>query len=257
MSQLHSKIKELKQQALPVVSIRSFVNEKGEFIEVDQKLSAEERTVRGYLIVWGVKDTYDTIFIRGCCAKSIGERGPESNAKNKIIHLWQHRTDEPIGQFTVLKEDDYGLYFEALYDDIPQAERALRQIKSGTLNQYSVGFSYVWDKMVFDEKTDSILLQEIELYEGSVVTRASNAETYTIRSEDVEKESELLNDETEDFIKSLPRSRQLELRQLISRHISLAKVEPIEQRQQSLRDKAKPNEQIAEIGGYKLNLNEF
>lgn len=257
MSQLHNKIKELKQQALPVVSIRSFVNDKGELIEVDQKLSTQERTVKGYLIVWGVIDTYGTIFVRGCCAKSIKERGPESNAKNKIIHLWQHRTDEPIGQFTVLREDDYGLYFEAVYDEIPQAERALRQIKSGTLNQYSVGFSYVWDKMIYDEETESILLQEVELYEGSVVTRASNKETYTIRSEDVEKESELLADETEDFIKSLPRSRQLELRQLISRHISLAKVEPFEQRQQTLKDKNKPNEQLAEIGGYKLDLTQF
>lgn len=252
----HNKIKELKLQAMPVVSIRSFVDESGELIEVDQKLETEERTVKGYLIVWGVVDTFGTIFLRGCCSKSIQERGPESQAKNKIIHLWQHRSDEPIGQFTKLIEDDYGLYFEAIYDEIPQAERALRQIKSGTLNQYSVGFSYVWDKMVFDENVDAILLQEIELYEGSVVTRASNKETYTIRAEDAEKENEALTDETEDFIKSLPRSKQLELRQLISRHISLAKIEPIELRQQSLKNN-KPDEQIAEIGGYKLNLKQF
>lgn len=256
MNQLHNKIKELKQQALPVVSVRSFVNEAGELIDVDQKIYIEERTVKGYLIVWNVVDTYGTVFLRGCCSKSIQERGPQSNAKNKIIHLWQHRSDEPIGQFTVLQEDDYGLYFEALYDEIPQAERALRQIKSGTLNQYSAGFSYVWDKMIYDEATESILLQEIELYEGSVVTRASNSETYTIRSEDFDKESELLVDETEDFIKSLPRSRQLEFRQLISRHISLAKVEPLELRQKALKED-KPDEQIAEIGGYKLNLKQF
>lgn len=253
---MHNKIKELKNNAMPLVSTRSYVDADGILVDIDLKLSTEERTVKGYLIVWGVTDTYGTIFLRGCCAKSINERGPESNAKNKIIHLWQHRTDEPIGQFTVLTEDDYGLYFEAIYDEIPQAERALRQIKSGTLNQYSVGFSYVWDKMIYDEKTEAILLQEIELYEGSIVTRASNAETYTIRSEDVEKEKELLDEETEDFIKSVPRSRQLELRQLISKHISLAKAEPFEQRQQTL-EQLKPNEQITEIGGYKLNLKEF
>lgn len=254
---MHDKIKELKMGASPLISTRSYVDASGNLIEVDLKLSAEERTVKGYLIVWGVVDTYGTVFLRGCCAKSISERGPDSQAKNKIIHLWQHRTDEPIGQFTVLKEDDYGLYFEAVYDEIPQAERALRQIKSGTLNQYSVGFSYVWDKMTFDENVDAILLQEIELYEGSVVTRASNHETYTIRSEDAEKEKELLDEETEDLIKSLPRSRQLEFRQLISRHISLAKVEPFEQRQQTLKEKNKPNEQLAEIGGYKLDLTQF
>ena len=254
---MHNKIKELRKFATPVISTRAFVDEQGNLVSLDLKLTTDDRTVRGYLAVWGIKDTYGTIFIRGCCAKSIQERGPESNAKNKIIHLWQHRLDEPIGQFTKLVEDDYGLYFEAIYDDVPTAERALRQIKSGTLNQYSVGFSYVWDKMVFDENADAILLQEIELYEGSVVTRASNPETFTIRSENMEQEKQLLDEETEDYIKSVPRARQLELRQLISRHISLAKVEPIEQRQQSLKDKDKPNESLAEIGGYKLDLNEF
>ena len=254
---MHQKIKELKLTSSPLISTRAYVDEAGDLVEVDLKLQTEDRTVKGYLIVWGVRDTYGTIFIRGCCAKSIQERGPKSQAKNKIIHLWQHRTDEPIGQFTILQEDDYGLYFEAVYDEIPQAERALRQIKSGTLNQYSVGFSYVWDKMVYDETTESVLLNEVELYEGSVVTRASNAETYTIRSENVQQEKEMLDEETEDYIKSVPRSRQLELRQLISRHISLAKLEPIEQRQQSLKDKHKPDEQITEIGGYKLDLKQF
>lgn len=255
---VHHKIQQLKQQSTPVMSVRSFVDENGNLIQVDQKLSVEERTVRGYLIVWGVIDTYGTIFLRGCCAKSISDRGPQSNAKNKIIHLWQHKTDEPIGQFTVLREDDYGLYFEAVYDEIPQAERALVQIKSGTLNQYSVGFSYVWDKMIYDEEIEAVMLQEIELYEGSVVTRASNKETYTIRSEqDLENEIEQLNFETEEFIKSVPRSRQLELRQLISRHISLSKIEPLELRQKALDNKTEPDERIAEIGGYKLDLKQF
>lgn len=238
---LHPKIKELKQRSKPITYSSLIVRADGTM--VDTKTTVDDLTVKGYLIVWGVRDTYGTIFLKGCCAKSIAERGPQSSSKYKITMLWQHRQDDPIGQFTVLKEDDYGLYFEATLDDpeaVPSAKRAASQIKSGTVNQLSVGFDYVWDKMEYDEKSDAILLKEIDLFEGSPVTIASNNETYFIRSAaDLEAAQEQLHDETEDYIRSIPRSKQLELRQLISRHISLATTEPDDPRTRSL-DKDKP-----------------
>lgn len=238
---LHPKIKALKQTAKPITYSSLSVRADGTM--VDSKTSIEDRTVKGYLIVWGVRDSYGTIFLKGCCAKSIQERGPESNSKYKIVMLWQHKRDEPIGQFTVLKEDDYGLYFEAVLDDpeeVPTAKRVLAQIKSGTINQLSVGFNYVWDKMEYEETADAILLKEIDLMEGSPVTMGSNEETHFIRSAaDLEAAREALHDETEDFIRSIPRSKQLELRQLFARHISLAAAEPDEPRSRSL-DKREP-----------------
>jgi HK97 family phage prohead protease len=255
MKKLHKKIQDLKLRAAPVTMSGSYVDSNGVLQTLDLKVSVseEDRTVRGYLIVWGVKDTYDTIFVKGCCAKSIRERGPESQAKQKIAHLWQHETDNPTGRFTVLLEDDYGLYFEAELDDVPIGERELKQIRSGTLNQFSVGFNYLWDKMEYDEEQDAVLLYEIELMEGSVVTFGSNAETYALRTpEQIIKDKELLIEDTEEFVKSLPRTKQLELRQLITRHISLATVKP-----DKPLDEVKPNEETFEIAGYKLNLNEF
>jgi len=241
---VHPKIKALKQRAKPITYSTMAVREDGTL--VDAKTSVEERTVRGYLIVWGVVDSYGTMFMKGCCAKSIRERGPESDSKYKIVMLWQHRMDEPIGQFTVLKEDDYGLYFEAVLDDpdeVPTAKRALAQINSGTVNNLSVGFDYVWDKMEYDENLDCILLKEIELYEGSPVTLGSIEETYFIRSAgDAEAAREALNEETEDFIRSIPRSKQLELRQLIYRHISLAEAKPDELQKRRPLHNSKPVE---------------
>jgi len=251
----HQKIQDLKLRSAPVTMSGSYVDKDGNLQIVDLKVDVVEadRTVKGYLIVWGVKDTYDTIFVKGCCSRSIKDRGPKSDAKQKIAHLWQHETDNPTGQFTVLKEDDYGLYFEAALDDIPIGERELKQIRSGTLNQFSVGFNYIWDKVEYDENADAVLLYEIELMEGSVVTFGSNAETYAMRSpEQVIQEKENLIDDTEDFIKSLPRSRQLELRQLIKRHISIASLKPDV-------NPLKPNNEdgLHSVGEYKLNLNEF
>jgi len=251
----HQKIQDLKLRAAPITMSGSYVDKEGNLQIVDLKVDVVEadRTVKGYLIVWGVKDTFDTIFVKGCCSRSIKDRGPKSDAKQKIAHLWQHEIDNPTGQFTVLKEDDYGLYFEAILDDIPIGERELKQIRSGTLNQFSVGFNYIWDKVEYDENADAVLLYEIELMEGSVVTFGSNAETYAMRSpEQVIQEKENLIDDTEDFIKSLPRSRQLELRQLIKRHISIASLKPDV-------NPLKPNEgkEFISVGEYKLNLNEF
>lgn len=240
MKTLHPKIQELKLRAKPVNEHRAYVDKDGNL--VDFKIEVEkDRLVKGYLAVFGKRDSFGTIAVKGCFAKSIRERGPESTSKYKILLLWQHRMDEPIGQFTVLKEDDYGLYFEALLDDVPTAERALTQLNSGTLNQFSYGFNYLYDKMEYDDTLDAVLMYELELMEGSVVTRGSMSETYAIRSaEDFNNEKELLIEDTEYFIKSIPRSQQLQLRQLISRHISLSEIEPKELRQNSL-EKVKPN----------------
>lgn len=242
----HQKIQELKLRSKPVNISGLGVNKEGQLVDLKIRADeSEERLIKGYLTVWNVVDSYRTVWTKGCFAKSIKERGPDSNAKNKILFLWQHRQDEPLGQFRVLNEDDYGLYFEAVLDDIPQADRCIKQVRSGTLNQFSFGFDYIWDKVEYDDQYEAVRIFEAELFEGSSVTFASNTETYAVRSiEEFEKQKELLDEETDDFIKSVPRSKQLELRQLLSRHISLAKMEPSELRQKTLQ-KDKPDERKA------------
>ena len=227
MKVLHPKIKELKLKSLPVNSSRAAVNSAGELVDYKIEADLEERVIKGYLNVWEVVDSFGTIWTRGAFAKSIRERGPESGATQKMVFLWQHRQDDPIGQFRVLTEDDYGLYFEAIIDDVESGNRCLKQVRSGTINQFSIGFGYIWDKMEYDEKVDAVRLFEVELMEGSAVTFGSVKETYAFRSiQDLETERDALEDETEDFIKTVPKSRRLELRQLITRHIALSKVKP-------------------------------
>lgn len=234
---LHPKIAALKRSAKPVEHSRAAVDTDGNL--VDFKLEADEdRVIKGYLIVWGVVDTYRTVFVKGCCAKSIKERGPDSLSKQKILFHWFHKYDEPIGQFRVLLEDDYGLYFEAVVDDIPLGDRCLTQVRSGTINQFSIGFYYIWDKIVWDDEMEVSRLLEIDLFEGSAVGRGSNAETYALRSaESWEVEKDLADEDLNDFIKSIPKSKQLELREILARQISLIKLEPTVE---SLKDINKP-----------------
>src|SRR6187551_2095422 len=162
MKAMHEKIKQFKLRA-DVYGSTSYVDAEGNLqTGVDFKAGAlpDSRVIKGYLSVWGVRDTYGTVFIKGCFAKSIQERGPQSGSKQKIAFCWQHDLCDPIGQFTKLEEDDYGLYFEAVAVNVPNGDRALEQIASGTLNQFSHGFLHVWDKMEYDETQDAILIYE-------------------------------------------------------------------------------------------------
>lgn len=181
--------------------------------------------------------------IKGACAKSIKERGPNSTANYKITFLWQHRQDDPLAVFAVLREDDYGLYFETKpLDDVPNADRCIKQIKSGTLNQFSIGFDYIWDKIEWDEDKKCLVLLEIELFEGSVVTIGADGGTYAIRSKQAIED---IHDDIEDFINTLPRKDRLQARKLFALQKSLINLEPLEQRKKALRknkpmEKAKP-----------------
>lgn len=247
MKTLHPKVKQLQLRATPI-------NYSAQ--EVENELEIEDRLVKMYLAVWGVPDSHRTVFLKGCCAKSIMERGPASDAKYKISFLNYHDQRDPLGVFSVLKEDDYGLYAECVVDNIEEADRTLSQIRSGTLNQFSIGFNLVWDKVEYDDKLDLILFKEIELYEGSVVLIGSNSETYAIRSGmDADQERERLVEATEVIIRSLPRNKQLEVRQLIAKHISLSAVEPVTKKLESLRTAPEPSQVRAEL--YKQISNQI
>lgn len=242
---MHPKIKELQLRATPI-----------NYADVLETRAAEvddNRRIKGYLAVWNTRDDRGTAFVKGCFSKSLQERGVDSTGKYKIKFLWQHNQSDPLSNFEVLREDETGLYFEAVPDEVPSGDRAVMQVRSGTLNQFSVGFNYVWDKIEWDDSTDTLMLKEVELYEGSIVTIPSNKDTFAVRSaEQFETEFDMLNETTEGFIRSIPRDKQLELRSLLTRHISLAKVEPLELRQQALKQ-TKPTEAI----DYQYLLNNF
>ena len=99
------------------------------------------RTISGYAAIFNNIDKFGDMLLKGCFSKSIQERGPESSANDKIIMLWMHDMHEPIGRITLLQEDEKGLYFEASIDDVERGNQALKQLESGTLNQFSIGYS--------------------------------------------------------------------------------------------------------------------
>lgn len=147
---------------------------------MDSAVSVDEESnkIFGYLAGFGNVDSDGDLIIKGAFSKSIDERGPESSTARKIAFLYMHDMKIPVGKFTKLQEKDQGLYYEANLDLVPFVTDTVKpQLKSGTLNQHSIGFNYVYDKMQYDEEKDCFVCKEIDLFEGSIVTLGANENT--------------------------------------------------------------------------------
>ena len=143
--------------------------------------------------------------------------------------LWMHNMNEPIGRITVLNEDEKGLYFEAVIDEVPRGEQAIKQLESGTLNQFSIGYQYVWENCEYDAEKDAFIVKEVKLYEISVVSIGCNGETEYLglkSIEDAEKAYEELNAEISEVCSGMPASKQQKIQRIISKAMSLASFRP-------------------------------
>ena len=198
-----------------------------EFAVKELSYNGESRTISGYAAIFNNRDKAGDILLKGCFAKSIQDRGPESQANDKIIMLWQHDQHEPIGKISVLIEDEKGLYFEAVIDDVERGNQAIKQLESGTLNQFSIGYSYVWEKCEYDQELDAFIVKEVVLYEISVVSIGCNGETeyLGLKSESTDPYEEMKN-EIESAIKGLPIRKKEEIQTLVRKALSLGQFKP-------------------------------
>lgn len=242
---LHPKILELKRRAAPINYRTLSVNEFGGQVSSFEE-DLKNGIVNGYGLQWGKPNEYREVFLQGAFAKSIREHGPGANSNYEIKFLNQHKQSDPLSLFESISEDNYGLRFRTMPLDekdieLSSAASVLRKLAKRTLNNFSIGFDYIWNQMEYDEKNDQIIIREAKLFEISVVSIPADMGTYAMRSMEEEED---LYDDTEEFIKTLPRKFQLEARQLFSRHKSLANLEPLEQRQRALQQGDKPTPDV-------------
>ena len=211
-------------------------------------VAQDTRTISGYAAIFNNIDDAGDMIMKGAFAKSIQERGPNSTTNRKIIALWQHDMDEPIGKITVLQEDDFGLYFEAILDKVPRGDQALEQLASGTLNQFSIGYNYLWDKMEYDSVLNCFVCKEINLFEISVVSLGCNELTgfMGMKASQLESEHNQLNRDIEVALKTISDpAAQYNMRKLFAKTIALTQVQP----PQALEDKDKPQQDAPKTGG--------
>jgi uncharacterized protein len=125
----------------------------------------DDGTFAGYGSVFNVQDSYQEIVLPGAFAESLKSRQPAM--------LWQHRSAEPIGIYTSVKEDSIGLHVEGrLALKTTRGAEAYELLKMGAINGLSIGF------VVRDESYDRVTgvnsLKKVDLWEVSPVTFPAN-----------------------------------------------------------------------------------
>jgi len=127
----------------------------------------------GYGSVFGVKDSYSDIVVRGAFQKSLDTHAEKGSLP---ALLWQHRMDEPIGVYTEMKEDENGLFVKGrlLINDDPLAKRAHAHLKAGSISGLSIGYSL--NDYEYDNEKDAFILKDVDLWEVSLVTFPANDE---------------------------------------------------------------------------------
>ena len=198
-----------------------------EFSVLPETLKVDSRRISGIAATFGNIDLDRDRLHKGCFAQSIVQRGPESSAKAKIVLLWQHKRDEPIGKIVVLEERSMGLYFEADLDEgVQRAEQALTQLESGTINSFSIGFQYDWDNIEYNWEENAYEVFSVKLFEISPVSIPADENTFYMglkSAEDFERAELELSEQIKESIKNLDINQQRELLELFLLQKSLSR----------------------------------
>jgi len=125
----------------------------------------------GYGSIFGNEDQGNDVMKKGAFTKSLTRR-PAS----KVKMLYQHKTDEPIGIFTEMYEDNKGLYVKGqLAMGTQKGREAYELLKMGALDGMSIGFKADPDKQGYNENKRGVrTLKEVDLMEISLVTFPMN-----------------------------------------------------------------------------------
>jgi HK97 family phage prohead protease len=105
------------------------------------ELRANEETgeIQGYFAVWDLVDSHNTLFQRGCFAKSISER------MDKIVIRNDH--GNPIGKPLEIREDDHGAFFIGKISlEVDEARDAFILIRDKVVTGLSFAFRKIQDK---------------------------------------------------------------------------------------------------------------
>ncbi len=176
----------------------------------------------GYASTFGNEDLGGDIVQKGAFTKTL-TKGADS-----VLMFYQHDSAEIIGEFTQLKEDSKGLFFEGklFIDDIKRAQETLFLMQKKKLKAVSIGYRI--ESKGFDSDGRR-LLKEIDLKEISVVTFPMN-ELATIDS--VKAVEELTEREFEKSLRDVVGLSQKQAKALMSGGFAAMKRDVSEQEEE-------------------------
>lgn len=138
-------------------------------LSFDIKSLEQEGSFAGYASVFNVIDSYNDMLLKGAFTNTLKEKNQGSDVKM----LWQHHSDQPIGKYLKIQEDNYGLFVEGqLLLNLQKGKEVYELVKRGIVNGLSIGYS-VKSSKIMEEKSIRII-SEVDLWEISLVTFPAN-----------------------------------------------------------------------------------
>jgi len=138
----------------------------------DLKKLSDDGSFEGYGSIFGNEDFGGDIVAKGAFADSIAELKAKKRA---LPVLWQHKTDQPIGVYEDVVEDEKGLYVKGkLLLEVQKAKEAYALLKAKAVSGLSIGYGV--DKYEMDTESYVRTLTKLNLFEVSLVTFPMNDE---------------------------------------------------------------------------------
>lgn len=129
------------------------------------KFDSEHGTFEGYASVFGGVDSYRDTIEKGAYKETI------ENRDRPVMMYFNHNSDQVIGKWVEMREDDKGLYVKGeLTSGHSLASDVRASLKHGAITGLSIGYRIPKGGSEYDEDKDVRILKKIELHEVSVVT---------------------------------------------------------------------------------------
>jgi len=125
-------------------------------------VDVKQGIVTGYFSAFNILDSDGDIIRPGAFKRSIDEWFP----KGRVKHLLNHDPRQPLGKIMILKEDNYGLYYESQIGKHNLGVDFLKMVESDLVKEHSIGFNVRNQK----KGKEANELLDITLYEGSSLT---------------------------------------------------------------------------------------
>jgi HK97 family phage prohead protease len=136
------------------------------------KATGERGEVEGYGSVFNNEDSWGDIVAPGAFKRSLEHH---RSVNSMPAMLWQHDQNDPIGVWTSMEEDQYGLRIKGkIVMGTQRGAEAFELLKAGAIRGLSIGFTT--QKYAYDEKSDVRTVLDVDLWEVSLVTFPANPE---------------------------------------------------------------------------------
>ena len=165
------------------------------FRRFDGELGLKDGAViAGYASLFGAEDHGGDVVAPGAYAASLRRL---AEAGQRVKMLWQHDPARPIGVWDTVREDGRGLFVRGrLLVDVQAAREAKALLEAGAIDGLSIGYRTLRAEKVAG---GGRLLQQVELWEVSLVTFPMLPQARVQAGADFEAGAELARDLAETF----------------------------------------------------------